>query len=179
MAFLLYRTDGDFLVKTGLTFSLAGYNLIYRMWESRGKPTDQGWHITRDDLALAHGRSDQPERSNRFVIDFDPKSKRRIGLIELLDIYVYTVAALESGKAAWSCMMLRLRDVLYEEVKDGVSAEEKERRIARIPEPDANQDFVEFLYLNGSDSGWNWGVNGKTNAAFIQGPARNYFREFF
>ncbi len=42
MAFLYYRRNNNTLIKTGEPFSLAGYNLIYQLWESRGKPTDQG-----------------------------------------------------------------------------------------------------------------------------------------
>lgn len=47
----------------------------------------------------------------------------------------------------------------------------------QLPEPsDDTPDFVEFLYLQGN---WNWGMNGITNAAFLRGKARAYFREFF
>jgi len=40
-------------------------------------------------------------------------------------------------------------------------------------------EFVEFLYLQGDDGGWNWGRNGSTNAAILHGEAREYFRKFF
>lgn len=179
MTFLVYQSDGSFLEKTGLNFRLAGFNLVHRIWESRGRPTDRGWHISRDDLIANYEPSGKPERPYRFLIDFDPDAKWRIGLVELLDIYVYTFAGTEHGKAKWSPMMLRLRDVLYEEFDGDIPPEEKEKRIARIPEPDSNDDFVEFLYLNGSDQGWRWGMNGMTNAAFIHGPAREYFRQYF
>lgn len=179
MTFLVYQSDEDFLGKTGLNFRLAGYNLVHRIWESRGRPTDRGWHISRDDLAAHYDSPGKAERPYRFLIDFDPDAKRRIGLVELLDIYVYTFAGSENGKAGWSPMMLRLRDVLYEEFGQDISAEEKEKRTSRVPEPDSKDDFVEFLYLNGSNQGWRWGMSGMTNAAFIQGPAREYFRQYF
>lgn len=76
-------------------------------------------------------------------------------------------------------MMIRLRDVLYEEYDKEISDKEKEGRIKSLKEPYNEDDFVEFLYLNGSEKGWNWGRNGMTNAAFVQGPAREYFRKFF
>lgn len=75
--------------------------------------------------------------------------------------------------------MLRLRDVLYEEFETDILAEEKNNRISLLPESDSRDDFVEFLYLNGSDQGWRWGMSGMTNAAFIQGQARKYFRQYF
>jgi len=73
--------------------------------------------------------------------------------------------------------MLRLRDVLYEERE--VTPQEKARIIAEIPEPTRQDDFVEFLYLNGDAQRWGWGRNGSTNAVFIQGEARDYFWPFF
>ncbi len=30
--------------------SLAGYNAIYHLWESRGRPINSGWHITNENL---------------------------------------------------------------------------------------------------------------------------------
>lgn len=179
MTFLVYHSDASFLEKTGLNFRLAGYNLVRRIWESRGKPVGRGWHISRDDLNANFEPANKTEWPYRFLIDFDPDAKRRIGLVELLDIYVYTFAGLESGKASWSPMMFRLRDVMYEEFESEISLEEKEKHIYRVPDPESKDDFVEFLYLHGSDQGWRWGVNGMTNAAFIHGPAREYFRQYF
>ncbi len=75
--------------------------------------------------------------------------------------------------------MLKLRDVLYEEFEKDISDGEKEKKIKVLKDPGNEEEFVEFLYLNGSDKGWNWGRNGMTNAAFIHGPAREYFRKYF
>ena len=76
--------------------------------------------------------------------------------------------------------MLRLRgDVLYDEDFDSdLSLEAKSMRISKILEHE-QPDFIEFLYLNGDDKGWNWGRNGSTNAVFLQSHARQYFRQFF
>lgn len=76
-------------------------------------------------------------------------------------------------------MMLRLLDVFYEEHAHPITDSEKDEKIGRLTVPDGKEDFVEFLYLNGSDHGWNWGRNGMTNAAFIHGWARDYFRQYF
>ena len=179
MAFLYYRRDNNKLIKTGESFSLAGYNLIYHLWESMGKPTDQGWHVSADDLIRKHSDGNESHETGRLLIDFDPNSKWRIGLIELLNIYIFTYRGSKRDKASWSPMMLRFRDVMYGEFENEISKEEKEEKIKEIQDLNHEDDFVEFLYLNGSDKGWNWGRNGMTNAAFIHGPARDYFRQYF
>lgn len=71
MAFLVYRSDRNRLVKTGATLGLAGYNLIYRIWDSRGRPTDQGWHISREGLAAAYDPSNNTEMG-KVCIPFIP-----------------------------------------------------------------------------------------------------------
>lgn len=179
MPFLYYRRENGKLKKTGKTFSLAGYNLIYQLWEQREKPVDQGWHISADDLIRQYSNHKDSHSSAALIIDFDPGSKQRIGVIELLDIYVYTYSGATIEEAGWSPMMLRLNTVIYEEFVHEINDVEKEKKLNEITESDNDDDFVEFLYLNGSDRGWNWGMNGMTNAAFIEGPARDYFRQFF
>lgn len=64
-------------------------------------------------------------------------------------------------------MMFRLRDVLYEEYEKEISDAEKEQKIKNFENPDNQEDFVDFLYLNGQDKSWNWRLNAMTNAAFI------------
>ena len=179
MAFLYYQKDGEKLINRRRFFSLAGYNLIFRLWESRGKPTDQGWHVTTDDLIKAYTEGSDSHETGALIIDFRPSSKRCIGLIELLDIYLYTYSGAKRGDAGWSPMMLRFRDILYEEYDSEFADSDKIEKMREIRIPANGDDFVEFLYLNGSDKGWNWGMNGMTNAAFIQGPARDYFRQYF
>jgi hypothetical protein len=170
MAFMVYSKQGDYLVKTGNSFSLAGYQLIYKLWVKRGKPTDEGWHITADDLIREHTNGSGSIETHSLLIDFHPTSRTRIGIIELLDIYPYSYPT-------WTPMMLRLRDVFYEERE--ISDEEKEAKTKQLKNPNNKEDFMEFLYLNGADKGWKWGANGRTNAAFIHAPAREYFRQYF
>lgn len=183
MAFLIFeRTDGNggsgVLRPTGEHFRLAGYNLIYQAWETRDQPLDQGWHVSTDKLIQIDNNGLQTYDTRRMVIDFDPNARWRIGLIELLDIYAYTWGN-GSGKVAWTPLMLRLRDVFYEEYDPEITDQQKNEIMQQLPEPDDDSDFVEFLYLNGPDKGWNFGSNGRTNAAFLQGEARAYFRQFF
>jgi len=183
MAFLIYRVlkkeKIELLENTGRTFKLAGYNLIYNLWKKKGKPTNQGWHVSADELIREFSSGNETYENLRFFIDFHPSAKWRIGLIELLDIYVYTWQGSQKGQASWSPMMLRFRDVMYEEFENEITENEKMTKISLIDSPAYNDDFVEFLYLNGDDKSWNWGMNGMTNAAFIRGAARDYFRPFF
>jgi hypothetical protein len=179
MAFLYYQREKGKLKKTGQSFSLAGYNLIYQLWELNGSPTDQGWHISANDLIKRYSNENDSHTSAAMLIDFDPSSKWRIGIIEILDIYLYTYSGTTREKSGWSPMMLRFRNVMYEEYDDELREDKKNKILESINDTHSSEDFVEFLYLNGSDKGWNWGRNGMTNAAFIEGPARDYFRKYF
>lgn len=179
MAFMIYIRNNGKLNYTGQSFSLAGYNLIYRLWEKCGRPTDAGWHLEADELIREHTDGKESIKTNALLIDFHPNASNRVGIIELLDVYAYTYSGATKANVSWTPMMLRLRDVLYEEYDAPITYAEKEQRISSLSDPDNKDDFVEFLYLNGQDKGWNWGRNGMTNAAFIHGPAREYFRRYF
>lgn len=183
MAFLefeRFQTKGEwFLRPTGNTFRLAGYNLIYQAWELKGKPLDIGWHISQEELINIYSAGIHELSTRRLVIDFHPGAKDRIGLIELLDIYAYTYSD-GNGNPEWTPLMLRLRNVFYEVYDQPVDDLRKGEILTSLPEPGSDKpDIVEFLYLNGSDIGWNWGKNGMTNAVFLHKPARKYFRKFF
>lgn len=186
MAFLEFKCfpiGGErFIRPTGKKFILAGCRkgLIYQAWQQRGKPLDAGWHVSEDDLIRIHSAGAHDSSTLRLVIDFDPNATWRIGLIELLDVYAYTWSD-GNGRPAWTPLMLRLRDIFYKEDYDPpLDSSQKDRILARCPEPNPDaDDFVEFLYLNGHVRGWNWGENGMTDAAFLHGAARDYFRQFF
>lgn len=179
MAFVMYKKEQNSLYATGESYSLAGYNLIFNLWERRNKPTEKGWQVTANDLIDMHTGGKESYKTRRLLVDFHPSAKWRIGLIELLDIHIYTYAAENNDRASWSPMMLRFRDIYYEEFEKEITMTEKSRKIAVLKCPDSCDDFVEFLYLNGSAGSWNWGTNGRTNAAFIHGAARDYFRKLF
>lgn len=182
MAFLIferiYGNGGAVVLRpTGESFRLAGYNLIYKAWEERGQPIDQGWHVSAAELIQIDSKDLQTYDTRRMVIDFHPNARRRIGLIELLDVYAYTWGDDDAGQVFWTPLMLRMRDVYYEEYESEITAQRKSEIMQQLPEPgDDTPDFVEFLYLQHN---WNWGKNGMTNAAFLRGEARAYFREFF
>jgi hypothetical protein len=188
MAFLIFeRTLAGgvgVLRPTGETFMLAGYNLVYGAWEKKGHPINEGWQVPADELIQLQTKGHHTYDTRRLIIDWDPKSKRRIGLIELLDIYAYTYADEKTppGKAAWTVMMLRMRDAFRKQYEHEICPQEKAERIASIPEPSPGPEFpefIEFLYLAGSNKGWKWGMNGATNAVFLYDDARAYFSKFF
>lgn len=171
---LFYSNDHD-------NYSLAGYNLIYYSWLDRGKPLNLGWSVTADDLLKTYGRINKidPCDGNIYslIIDFHPGSKDRIGLIEIERIHIYTYGY--NGKAEWSPMMLELRNVYYDEEIEDMTDDYKESVMEKIEIQHNRQQIVEFLYLNGEKYSWNWGRNGMTNAVFLDGEARKYFRQFF
>jgi len=183
MAFLFFERiilNGKPVIRpTGESFRLGGYNLIYQAWVHRGSPLDTGWHVSANDLIQLQTNGTQNCLTRRLIIDFDPKAAWRIGLIELMDVYACTWSDGKKGPS-WTPLMLRLREVHYEEYDPPIDQTRKAAILGNLPEPAPDgSDFVEFLYLNGPAYGWNWGNNGMTNAAFLQGAARDYFRQFF
>jgi hypothetical protein len=162
------------LRKTTDVFELAGYNLLYRAWETRGKPFDVGWGVTRDELIQLHC-SPQPTRNDvSLIIDVAPKSSRKVELVELVEVHAYTTG--NNGVADWTPLMLRLRDVFDGEYEHAMSPEERDGILRAIPCNGEGRESIEFLYLA---KRWNWGMTGRTNAVFLQDGARNYFRQFF
>ncbi|MGB7291002.1 MAG: hypothetical protein WBD99_02355 [Thermodesulfobacteriota bacterium] len=131
--------------------------------------------MSADELIRLHTGGNETYATRRLIIDYDPQASWRIGLVELLDVYAYTYG--DAGRVTWTPLMLRLRGVHYEERE--VTPQEKARIIAALPEPARSDDIVEFLYLQGDARRWAWGRNGSTNAVFIEGEHRDYFRSFF
>jgi len=179
MAFMIYEreTGGDAynLKSTGQKFSLAGRNLIYQAWKQKSRPLDEGWEVSADELIRLQSNQEHSINDRCLIIDFDPASKKRIGLIELQHVYAFTQKG-EDGNATWTPFMLKLQDVFYKEYPSGFDPHQKEN--IRLP-ISGNKEFVEFLYLNGESSAWTWGMSGRTNAVFLQGKAREYFRKYF
>lgn len=183
MAFLLYNVAGKTLLKNPNGFKLAGNKaggLIHQCWMDKGQPLNSGWAADADELIAARCGQGCSTKTHRLVIDFDPNSKKRIGLVELLEVKVFTYGIKGKPKTAgWSPMMLVLRDLYYEEFVKELSAEDKRERLGEIRPATPKDTIVEFLYLNGDAKGWNFGRNGMTNAAFLHADARAFFRQYF
>lgn len=177
MAFLIFErgvVEGrPILRKTQDFFQLAGYGILYRAWEARGKPLDVGWGVSRDELIQRHF-SPQPARDDvSLIIDVAPKSPNKVELVELVGVHAYTTG--ENGEATWTPPMLRLRDVFDKEYQHDISPH-RDEILRAIPYNGEGRESIEFLYVA---KWWNWGMNGMTNAVFLQNGARDYFRQFF
>ena len=178
MAYLKFErflNNGETLVRPAGSIMLGGRNLIYRAWNIRGQPLDEGWHVSAKELIEING--DDPAQVV-LVIDWNPGSKTYVGLAELLDVYAYTWA--HGGDVPrWTPVMFRMRSLLDETVEN--REQKRERLNAGLPEPDPDKpDFVSFLYMAGEKDGWRWARGRGTNAAaFLHGPAREHFRRFF
>lgn len=180
MAFLLYskeyRNHKLYYINKNEGYKLGGYGLIYQSWVKKGKPINKGWSISADEL-LSNHKENFDASSHLLLIDFDPNSKSRIGIIEIEKIHIYTYGDESTGSVHWSPMMWEIFDVLYEEDYDNSTIIMKQKIISEIEVNTLKRKkSIEFLYLLGN---WNWGRNGSTNAAFIQSEAREYFRQFF
>jgi hypothetical protein len=177
MTFLLYEAKQEngrtTLHATGKEYHLAG--LIRAAWEAKGRPLNEGWNASADDLIKINSSGASSCATERFLIDFHPSAKWRVGIIELRDVYAYSFG--ESDSVSWTPIMLRVHDILYEEdfVREFDEAR-KQKLLTRIVEPAEQKESVEFLYLQ---SDWRWGRNGATNAPFLNDGARDYFRNFF
>ena len=182
MAFLVFERFHDgagqtMLRPTGRRFHLAGHNLIYHAWNNHGQPVNQGWHVSANGLISIHSGGCQTYATRRLIIDDKPNSGRRIGLVELLDVYAYTWGD-NAGNAIWTPLMLRMRDVYYRRYDPEITRQERRAIMGQlqVPEPDNNApDVVTFLYLQGP---WNFGM-GRINGAFLHSEARAYFGQFF
>jgi hypothetical protein len=176
MAFMLYekqyKKGKDIYINIDEPYRLAGYNLIYEAWERKGKPVNSGWLLSKKEMS----DSFEDGKEYAFLIDFDPSSDYRIGIIEINKIYVYTYGDNKDKTVWWSPLMLELNDILNL-TEDDIDLKEKAKILRRIEIDSNKKSFIEFLYLNGEK--WNWGRNGSTNAAFIQDEARAYFKQFF
>lgn len=184
MTFHVYRRDVedglDVLHWTDEEFKLAGYNLLYAAWELRGKPINTGWSVSANELIAIHSENTKSYEALRLVIDYYPSNMKRISLIEVREIYLFNWGDKSSGRVDWTPLMLKLRDVSDEWFDPPLTNfEERRPRMTRIEVSEYGSDFVEFLYLKGEDGGWNWGGNRATNAVFLHGEARDYFRQYF
>lgn len=160
------------------SFSLAGYNLIYKAWLENNSPINIGWSIDRKKMSAIISEN-RDENKYSFVIDFDPNSSWRIGLVEIENIHIFTYGNEIEKEVYWSPIMLELKDLLYIDLnEEGCSKIIKEESIKKIKtNTNIQAQTMEFLYLNGGS--WTWGKNGMTNAAFIKDDARKYFKQFF
>lgn len=77
MTVLVYQSDGGSLEKTRSNYSLAGYNLVHRIWETRGRPIDRGWQISHDDLISNYDPSTEPERAYSLLIGCGPDGEMK------------------------------------------------------------------------------------------------------
>jgi hypothetical protein len=166
--------------QTGKYFSLAGYNILYQLWQKHGKPINKGWHVNSVELVEQWSGGENTYDRYRPVIDYDPKSQWRIGFVEPDDIYVFTHGDAKTGEAWWSPMMWRLKRVFYQTFSSEISVEKRFEIIAQIESFDySGDDILQFLYLHRDRKGWRFGAAGRTNGAFIETDARQYFKLFF
>lgn len=163
-------------------FNLAGNKngLIHKMWVKRGKPVEQGWTTSADELlkiyADEYNYSCYNGNECALIVDFHPGSQKRIGIIEIDTIHVYTYG--DEDYVEWSPLMLELTEVYSKNEISDFSDTLKQNILNQIEVSEKRERIVEFLYLNGDKYSWNWGKNGATNAVFLYRGAIEYFKKF-
>lgn len=185
MAHLLYLvidTNNEKHLALKGNFHLAGIHkgLIHELWNDRGCPMKEGWHITKSDLIEKMNQRLHTQDDLRFIVDWFPKAPDWIAFKELEDIYVYSEdwETSSGGREHWTILMLVLKDVYVS--LDGKTALDAKIHFPYSDLPVSEFDKTyEFLYLKGKQHGWVYGSSGMTNAAFIRGDARKFFSKYF
>lgn len=158
--------------------AMAGYNVIYNQWKKKGEPRNEGWQIESNDLVNELQAKVGPDYCPAILIDYDPSGKEEVVLLQVNHIYAYTYACEDTGKVWWTPIMIRMRKVFEKSLPDGVDAKQRKNLISRF-DAEYQEEVIEFLYLQGEDRGWNWGMVGRVNAALIPPDARKFFRQYF
>ena len=177
-AFLYQRstTGGKRYLNQVRQISLAGFGALHSLWSSEGKPIDKGWYITAAGLIVYAIGANGKVGDHEIIIDAAPSVKSLVDLVQVVDIHVYTHGN-DAGGASWSNLMLRVKDVCWEE---GVTPDKKTALTKRFEEPSVyGEDILTFLYLHGDARSWNFGRIGQMNGAWLHSQARDYFRRFF
>lgn len=180
MPFYLYRrfqeNSKEFLEKQR-QIKLAGHNMKC-LWRKKGKPINAGWHISLDDIIQENISEGNDARDHTVIIDLDPSSRKIITLLELSDIYAFTYG--QNSVVSWTVLMLKLKEIFAHSDKN-LTSKKREQIIHKIQNPADNEKSAatEFLYLQGENRGWNWGMVGYVNAALIYEDAKEFFKKYF
>ena len=158
--------------------ALAGYNIIYNQWRKKGEPRNEGWQIDFNDLVSELQDKVSPGYRPAILIDYDPSGKEEAVLLQVNDLYAYTYACKDTGKVWGTPIMLHMQKVFGRSLPEGSNAEQRKDLISRF-DAEYQEEVIEFLYLQGEDRGWNWGMVGRVNAALIPPDARKFFRQYF
>lgn len=179
MSFILYEARNTTLYSTDKPFYLAGDHAIRKLWYERGQPLNEGWEISAQDILAKNDTAGYDQSRLRLVSDYHPRSRKRIGIVELKKIYLYTLGCMRSGKAVveWTPLMMEMRGVYYKEFPTPLSDAEIAAKKKKLPIPHDDSPIMGFLYLKGEN--WTFGKPGAVNATFLYGAAREYFRQYF
>ena len=183
MAFMLYEVRAaaatEDLHFTGEFYRLAGNNILKRVWKKKDRPLNQGWHASSDEMIAEWTQGQHSAATRRLLVDASPNTKDKIEIIEILEVWAYTLGDDQTRQVWWTPLMLNVRQVLGRYGIRNMPAEERREIIQEIRSPQYSLEFREFLYVLGDDRGWNWGMSGRTNAPFLEPHVSDYFRSNF
>lgn len=158
---------------------IAGHNLIYNTWLNKGKPINAGWEITENDILENFKNAASVNSCPALIIDFDPKGKEEITLLEMVHIYAYTYADKTTEEIWWTPILPKMYEIKPKKhFSKCKSPRERKAIISEFESTGYGNEIVEFLYLQGEKHGWNWGMVGRVNGALIYSDARKYFKPY-
>jgi hypothetical protein len=169
--------NGNVHLKQERRIAIGGRNLIYRIWNKRRKPIKELWVIDREEL-IQEATNGMNSTTHRIFFYYKPYAENQKGLllIEPMKIYAYTYE--ECGKPDWTILFLKMKELINAESNRILTRVEREKLIKNISGPIRHKNVYEFLYLQGEDGGWKWGMVGNVNAALIYSDALNEFKKY-
>ena len=122
--------------------------------EKKGSPTNKWWQFTSEDLSEYYQKKLKEETQLHFIIDFYPHQTYKIGLVEIVNIFLFTMADYSGEGIEETIMRLKMQDIFYlEDYNDEPSY--YKGKIKYIHQTNMT-DFTEILFLHGDDSRWHW-----------------------
>jgi len=142
----------------------------------KGKPINRGWEVSADELIRIYSAKTHTYETRRLLTDWNPSSKKEIGLVEVLHVYAFTCGG---NEAEWTPFLMKGRDVFYKQGYANLGESDRRAVLADLPEFDPDGlEFAEFLYCKvNQNRNWIWGRTGVTNAAFLQSEALRFFQK--
>jgi hypothetical protein len=118
----------------GVKCLLTGKNLIYKEWVRQGRPRNQMWSATADDLIRTLTKNRFSAETARLLIDYYPRSKTRVALLEIQSVHAWFLG--KGGPPEFSRAILILREVFRREFsKNSVTARTRTEILSCLPEP--------------------------------------------
>lgn len=179
MPFYLYKREKRNRIecfKQQRRIKVAEKTLLYKCWNSKGRPLGTHWQIDREDL-IREATDGGDSKAYRIYFYYNPNAENKSGLflLEPMKIYAYTYK--KNGEARWTILLLKLRE-LRNQASQRILTKAERDKLVRFFCSVKYKNVSEFLYLQGDKGNWNWGRVGSVNAALIYPDVKAKFKKY-